>query len=220
MNHRVFEYSHPSDRSHWDSPFFDHAPLSAGHSTPEDPSHAYWKLAESPITPGFSSHFSAPPSSVPHHARDSVTSFSSLPPPKEEPGWSLHPRSSSFGNSDDVPMGYQSQYHSPLHIEFRRRASDMHPPSLQTSGASSNTSVSEAQSTPPLSAPPVSSQPMHPYGVSPTWNPISGHALINKGPEYNEWYSDPAPLAKVQEEEVGAHYSGDHAIIYASNGHH
>lgn len=105
-------------------------------------------------------------------------------------------------------------------MEFRRRASDMHPPSLQTSGNSSNTSVSEGQSTTPLSAPPVSSQPMHNYGISPTWNPITSHGMVGKGSEYNRWYSDTAPLAEVQEEDLANHYGGDPTIIYAGDGHH
>lgn len=104
-------------------------------------------------------------------------------------------------------------------MEFRRRASDMHhPPSLQTSTNSSNTSVSEARST-PLSAPPVPSQPMHNFGVSQTWNAISGHSLLGKGSEYGRWYSDPTPLTEVQEEDVGHHFGGESGILYAGTPH-
>lgn len=118
-------------------------------------------------------------------------------------------------------MSYQNHYHSPHQIEFRRRTSDMHhPPSLQTSANSSTTSVSEAQSTTPLSAPPVTSQPMHPYSVSPTWSAISSHTLAGKGPEYGSWYPEPPSLAKVQEEEGGSHYGADPAIVYVGGGHH
>ncbi|MCJ1467226.1 hypothetical protein MMC07_005849 [Pseudocyphellaria aurata] len=217
-SHRAFDFSHQHERSHWDSPFFDHGPLSAGHSTPEDPAHAYWKLAESPVTPGFSSQFSQPPSSVPQQARDAGPGFTSLPPPRDDPGWSMHARSMSFGHVDDVSLNYHNHYHSPLPMEFRRRASDMHhPPSLQTSTNSSNTSVSEARST-PLSAPPVPSQPMHPFGVSQTWNAISGHSLMGKS-EYGRWYSDPPPLTEVQEEDVGHHFSGEPGILYAGTPH-
>lgn len=218
-SHRAFEFSHQPERSHWDSPFFDHGPLSAGHSTPEDPAQAYWKLAESPVTPGFSSQFSQPPSSVPHQARDSGPGFTSLPPPRDDPGWSMHARSMSFGHVEDVSLNYHNHYQSSLPMEFRRRASDMHhPPSLQTSTNSSNTSVSEARST-PLSAPPVPSQPMHPFGVSQTWNAISGHSLLGKGSEYGRWYSDPAPLTEVQEEDVGHHFNGEPGILYAGTPH-
>ena len=45
-----------------------------------------------------------------------------------------------------------------------------------------------------------------------------GHPLVGKGQEYGGWYSEPAPLAKVQEEDVGPPYSGDSAIIYAGTG--
>lgn len=215
VHHRPFEFSHVPDRSHWESPFYEHGSLSAGPATPEDPAQAYWKMAESPVTPGFSPHFSGPPSSVPHHARESVTSFSALPTTRDEPGWSMHPRSLSFGRNDEAAVGYQSHYPSPHQIEFRRRTSDMHhPPSLQTSGNSSTTSVSEAHTNTPLSAPPMTSQPMHPYSVSPTWSAISSHTLAGKGSEYGSWYPEPPSLAKVQEEDGASHYSADPAIVF------
>ncbi len=220
VHHRPFEYSHPPDRSHWDAPFYDHGSLSAGPATPEDPAQAYWKMAESPVTPGFSPHFSGPPSAVPPHARESVTSFSGLPSSREEPGWSMHPRSLSFGRNEEPPGSYPHPYHAPHQIEFRRRTSDMHPPSLQTSANSSTTSVSEGQSTTPLSAAPVSSQSMHPYGLPPAWSAISSHALAGKTPEYGSWYPEPPSLAKVQEEEGASHYSADPAIVYVGGGHH
>lgn len=190
-------------------PFFEHGPLSAGHSTPEDPAHAYWKLADSPVTPGFPPQYSQPPSSVPHQARD----------PRDEPAWSMHSRSMSYGNVDDVSLNYPTHYQSPLGLDFRRRLSDMHPPSLQTGGGSSNTSVSEARST-PQSAPPVPSQPMHHFGVSPIWNAMNGHQLLGKGSEYSSWYSDSAPpLTKVSEEDLGHHFGADPAILYAGGPH-
>ncbi len=152
---------------------------------------------------------------MPQQARDPGPSFAS----RDEPGWSMHSRAMSFGHVDDVSLNYPNHYHSPLPPEFRRRASDMHPPSLQTSGTSSNTS--EARST-PLSAPPVPSQPMHHYGTSPTWSAITGHQLLGKGSDYgSSWYSDPSPaLSKVQEEDLGHHFNGESAILYAGGGGH
>lgn len=146
---------------------------------------------------------------MPQQARD----------PRDEPAWSMHSRSMSYGNVDDVSLNYPNHYQSPLGLEFRRRLSDMHPPSLQTGGGSSNTSVSEARST-PQSAPPVPSQPMHHFGVSSTWNAMNGHQLLGKGSEYSSWYSDSAPpLTKVSEEDLGHHFGADPAILYAGGPH-
>lgn len=60
---------------------------------------------------------------------------------------------------------------------------------------------------------------MHPFGVSQTWNAISGHSLLGKGSEYGRWYSDPAPLTEVQEEDVGHHLGEEPGMIYAGTPH-
>ena len=86
----------------------------------------------------------------------------------------------------------------------------MHPPSLQTSNNSSNTSIGEVHMT-PLSAP-ISTPPLQHWGAPSTWGSLPNNSLVAKGPD--QW-SEPTILAKVQEEDFGSHYGGEPAIIYA-----
>ncbi|KAI9878146.1 MAG: hypothetical protein M1830_001753 [Pleopsidium flavum] len=223
-HYRAFEFSQPPDRtSRWDS-YLDHSPASAGlgHPTLEDPSSAYWKFAESPMTPAFS-HFSSQPSSSLHYPRDHGSSFS-LAGSREDLGWPLPARSMSFGQVEDLPMNYQHHYHEPFQHDLRRRIStDIYaPPSLDTSNTSSRASISEPHSA-PVSAP-VGGQPRHHFGFPPAWNSLPGHhigAMVGKGPEgISGWYSEPSPLAKVQEEDAGPVQRGNPAAFYSSAGHH
>ena len=205
-------------RTSWESPFPDHGPTSAGHSSPGDAPHAYWgRHTDSPMTPGFSPHLSGPTSSI-HSASDARSSFTSFAPSRNDSGWSMPTRSMSFGLVEDLPLNYQHHYHNPqpLPMDFRRRASDMHPPSLQTSANSSNASISESHMT-PLSAP-MSSPPLQHWGVPTTWGSLSANSLVTKAPDYGGWYSEPQ-LAKVQEEEIGPQFGGEPAILYAGAEH-
>ncbi|KAL8903772.1 MAG: hypothetical protein Q9171_007285 [Xanthocarpia ochracea] len=217
-NSRTYEFSYHHDRSHWESPFYDHGPTSAGHSTPEDPSHPYWRLGESPITPAFQ-QFSGPqvpPNSLGHHAFEPRSSFAAFNSPRDDSGWPLAPRSMSFGQVEDLSHGYPHPYHSSMSLDYRRRPSEMYPPSLQTSSDTSKNNSSNEISTPPLSAP-VTSQPMGHF-VSPAWNALPGHSVISKGPEYSAWYSEPAPLAKVQEEEILPSFNHGPGPVYTTVG--
>ncbi len=220
-HHRGFEFSHPPDRApRWDSSYLDHSPASAGlgHPTPEDPSSAYWRFAESPMTPAFP-HFSGHPSSSFHYPRDHGSSFS-LSGSREDLGWPLPARSMSFGQVEDLPMNYQHHYHQPFQHDFRRRIStDMYaPPSLDTSN---NSSISEPHSA-PVSAPVGGLTRQH-FGFPPAWNTLPGHhigGVVGKGPEsIGGWYSEPSPLAKVQEEDAGSILRGGPATFYSSAGH-
>ncbi|KAL8773480.1 MAG: hypothetical protein Q9209_001584 [Squamulea sp. 1 TL-2023] len=217
-NSRTYEFSYHHDRSHWESAFFDHGPTSAGHSTPEDPSHPYWRLGGSPITPAFQqfSGPSGPPNSLVQHAFEPRSSFAAFNSPREEAGWPLAPRSMSFGQVEDLSHGYPHPYSSPMSLDYRRRPSELYPPSLQTSSDKSKNNSNGEISTPPMSAP-VTSQPMGHF-VSPAWNSLPGNSIISKGPEYSAWYSEPAPLAKVQEEEILPSFNSGAGLVYTTVG--
>lgn len=206
----------PQNRASWDSPLLDHGPTSAGHSSPGDSTHVYWgRHSGSPMTPGFSPHLPAPTGSI-HSAPDIRSSFTSFAPSRSDSRWSSAQRSMSFGTVEDFSLNYHSQNHyhpQSVSMDYRRRASDMHPPSLQTSNNSSTTSVSEAHMT-PLSAP-ISSPPQQHWGAPITWGSFPNSSLVTKGPD--RW-SEPTILAKVQEEDFGPHYIGEPAIIYADAG--
>ncbi|KAL8994408.1 MAG: hypothetical protein Q9169_005616 [Polycauliona sp. 2 TL-2023] len=217
-NSRTYEFSYHHDRSHWESPFYDHGSASAGHSTPEDPSHPYWRLGESPMTPAIQ-QFSGPqgpPNALVHHAFEPRSSFAAFNSPREDAGWHLAPRSMSFGQVEDISHGYPHPYSSPMSMDYRRRPSQLYPPSLQTSSNNSKHNSSGEISTPPMSAP-LSSQPMAHF-VSPSWNSLPGHSAISKGPEYSTWYSEPAPLAKVQEEEQLPSFNHGPGPVYTTVG--
>ncbi|KAL8816913.1 MAG: hypothetical protein Q9223_004158 [Gallowayella weberi] len=217
-NSRTYEFSYHHDRSHWESPFYDHGPTSAGHSTPEDPSHPYWRPGESPITPAFQqfSGSQGPPVSIVHHAFEPRSSFAAFNSPREDSGWPLAPRSMSFGQVEDLSHSYPHPYNSPMSMNYRRRPSEMYPPSLQTSTGNSNNNSNGEISTPPMTAP-MTSQPMGHF-ISPAWNSLPGHSIMSKEPEYSTWYSEPAPLAKVQEEESLTSFSSGAGPVFTSVG--
>lgn len=216
INTHTFELPQQS-RTTWDLPFADNGLTSADHSSPGDASHHYWgRHSDSPLTPGFSPHLAAPTGSV-HSASDARSSFTSFAPSKSDSGWPVPSRSMSFGLVEDIShFGYPNPYH-PQHLsmDLRRRASDMHPPSSQSSANSSNTSISEAHMTPLLG--PLSSSPSLNWGVATSWAALPSSSLVTKAPDY--WYSEPAPLAKVQEEDIGPHSSGEPTILYSDREH-
>ncbi|KAL9639968.1 MAG: hypothetical protein Q9164_000597 [Protoblastenia rupestris] len=207
------DFGHPpQQQGHWHSPFPDPGPMSAGHSSPGDVSHSYWgRHSDSPLTPGYSPHMSGPTSSL-NSISDARSSFTSFAPSRNDSAWSAPTRSMSIGVMEDLPSSYnKSVYHpQPLGMDYHRRASEMHPPSLMTSANSSNASISEAHVT-PLSAP-ISSPPHH-WGIPSAWNALPSSA-INKPTDFGNWYSEPA-LAKVQEEEIPPPYGEQPAILYA-----
>lgn len=155
-----------------------------------------------------------------HSASDGRSSFTSFAPSSapsrshSDSAWPMPTRSMSFGLVEDLPQSYQNHYsHQPVSMDYRRRASEMHPPSLQTSNNSSTGSISEAHMA-PLSAP-VSSPPFQQWGVPTTWGTLSS-SLVAKTPDYGSWYGDATPLAKVTEEDIG-HFNGEPAILYAGD---
>ena len=151
-----------------------------------------------------------------HHAFEPRSSFAAFNSPREDAGWPPAPRSMSFGHVEDLSHGYPHPYSSPMSIDYRRRPSELYPPSLQTSSNNSTHNSSGEISTPPMSAP-VTSQPMAHF-VSPAWNSLPGHSAISKGPEYSAWYSEPAPLAKVQEEEILPSFNHGPGPVYTTVG--
>lgn len=168
------------------------------------------------MTPAFS-QFSGPPNSFSHHAYEPRSSFAAFTSPREEHGWPVAPRSMSFGQVEDLSHSYPNTYHSPMPMDYRRRPLEMYPPSLQTSSGNSSKHNSNGEvSTSPLVAV-VTSQPMAPF-VSPAWNALPGNSVISKAPEYSTWYSEPAPLAKVQEEEVGPSFNSGSGAMFTSVG--
>ncbi len=160
------------------------------------------------MTPAFS-HYSGPPNTL-VQPRSSFAAFNS---PREDHGWQTAPRSMSFGHVEDLSHGYPHPYQSSVSMDYRRRPSELYPPSLQASSDSSkNNSIADI-STPPMTAT-VTSQPMGHF-ISPAWNALPGHSALSKAPEYSTWYSEPAPLAKV-EEEVGPAFHGGPGPVYTS----
>lgn len=223
MTTHVFEI--PQQRP-WDSPFPDQPPTSAGHSSPGDGSHAYWgRHADSPMTPGFSPHMSGPISSMrsSYDARSSSgarSSFTSFAPSRSDSAWTMPTRSMSFGHVEDLPMSYQNHYHHPNPIpsmDYRRRASEMHPPSLATSNNSSTASISESHMTPlpALSSTPPVQQHWGIPSIPTTWSTLPSSSFVTKAPEFGGWYGEPGPLAKVQEEELGPHLGVEPAIVHS-----
>lgn len=157
-----------------------------------------------------------PPNSLVHHAFEPRSSFAAFNSPREDSGWPLAPRSMSFGQVEDLSHGYPHPYSSPMSMNYRRRPLEMYPPSLQTSTDTSKNNSSGEISTPPMTAP-VTSQPMGHF-ISPAWNALPGHSVMSKEPEYSTWYSEPAPLAKVQEEEVLPLFHSGAGPVYTSVG--
>lgn len=155
-------------------------------------------------------------------ASDTRSSFTSFAPSRSDSAWSMPTRSMSFGHVEDLPMSYQNHYHHPHPIpsmDYRRRASEMHPPSLQTSNNSSTASISESHMT-PLPAP-VSTPPIQPWsGIPTTWSTLPSSSFVTKAPDFGGWYGEPGPLAKVQEEELGPHYGGEPAILHTGAEYH
>ena len=212
---RAFEFPYQHDRSNWENQLNEHGPLSAGPSYADDHAHRHWK--ESPITPGYSPYTTGPPTMLSQQTRDSGSNFSPFSVSRHEPGWPIPTRSMSYSHLEDFSHQYSNNYQQPYPIDTRRRASDMHPPSLHNSAHSSNASISDAPG-PPMSAP-LTSQAVHQFALPPAWNIHPVQSPMTKMPEYGGWYPDAAQLAKVQEEEVGPHFGGEPAILYSSAGH-
>lgn len=217
INPQPFEVPQ-QNRQVWGSPFPGDPPTSAGHSSPGDSTHPYWgRHTESPMTPGYSPHMSGPTSAV-HSASDPRSSFASFAPSRtqSDSSWAVPQRSMSFGMVEDLPQSYQNQYQpgQPLSMDYRRRASELHPPPLLNSNNSSNASISDSHLTPlpvPVSSPPIQQH----WGTPTTWSTLSS-SLVTKAPDYGTWYGEIGPLAKVQEEDI-AHYGPEPAIVYAGD---
>ena len=217
MDHRAsFDFNQPPQQHHqWPSPFHDPSPMSAGHSSPGDVSSTYWggRHTDSPLTPVYSPHMSGPTTAVNGmDARSSVVSFAAAP--RNDSTWSAPARSASIGMLEGSASPYPKHHSYPQasSLEFRRRTSEMHPPSLLT--GSTHTSISESGLT-PLSAP-VSSPPDS-WGIGPTWGTLPSSA-VTKPTDFGAFYGE--PLTRVQEvEEVPPPYGEQPAIVYADADH-
>jgi len=120
----------------------------------------------------------------------------------------------SMVNVEDLPSQYQNHYHQAFPPDFKRRmttATDIYPPSLNTSNNSSSLSIAEPQSAPISHS--MGVQPVQSFGYAPGWNAFAApHAPsgVGKGQEgFGGWYSEAHQLAQVQEEDAGSHFSGD-----------
>jgi hypothetical protein len=214
---RTFEFPHPQDRSSWESQLHGHIPLSAGHEFADEHPHGHWK--ESPITPGYSPFTTGPAPLMHHQTRDGSSHGPPFGVSRHEPTWPIPTRSMSFGHLDDLSQQYSNNYHPQYQFDARRRASEMHPPSLHTSANSSNASMSDAPG-PPMSAP-LTSSGMHQYSIPPAWTSHPAQSPVIKIPDFGGWYaSETGQLAKVQEEEIGPHFAGEPPMLYSSAGHH
>ncbi|MCJ1250193.1 hypothetical protein MMC30_007419 [Trapelia coarctata] len=215
---RIFEFPFHQERSNWENPLNDHGPLSAGPPYADDHAHRHWK--ESPITPGYSPYTTGPPTMLTQQARDAGINFPPFGTSSHAPIWPTPTRSKSLAHVEEYSHQYSNNhYQQPYPIDTRRRASDMHPPSLHNSAHSSNASISDAPG-PPMSAP-LTSQAVHHFALPPAsaWNHHPVQSPMTKMPDFAGWYPDPAQLANVQEEEAGSHFGGEPAILYSSAQH-
>ena len=198
----------------WDPRFLNGHHIPTGHQMPEEHSNGYWKVPESPITPGYSPYSSAPPSSLFQHG--SISSWSSAPSTRES-GWQPHPtRTMSYGHVEDSHPRHDS-YPAPYHPDMRRSTVDMLPPSLHSSSTSSTASMAESPVA-PLSRL-QTSQPMMHYNPPPGWNAVPSQSpkTMDFG---GHWYQEPSHLSKVQEEDVVHFTDHSQSAIYASTGSH
>ena len=188
----------------------EHGPLSAGNSTPEDPSQSHWR---SPLTPAFPTHFSGPPTSS--SGRDSITSFAPL---VENTVYPVPARTMSLHGGQDAYQSYQNHYPHPYDSDMRRRASEMHPSPHQNSHDFSHAPISEAVLTP--LPPPSSTQSIHHWGTAHgSWNPPISNGLL-KPPDFSGWYSpEPGLLPRVQEEEVPPPFGSPPVVMYSDGVH-
>lgn len=230
---RPNEFIQHREQQPWDSPYLDHGPMSAGYSTPEEPSQGHWR---SPLTPAFPPAFSGPPTSS--SSRESGGSFTSFAPPPPSHlanglGFPMPPRSMSVHGGQDYQRTYQGRISPTYENDIGRRASEMvhsrvsdmvhprasemvhprasemmYPPSLQASRNSSNTSISEPSNTP------LSNQ----WGISQSsWTPIPVQTLACQ-PDFG-WYSPEPGLPQVQEEEIPPPF-GSPPIVYQPDSAH
>ena len=216
---QVFDFSQRPERIGWDPQLLEHDHMSGNHSASDLHSANYWKApGHAPMTPEFSPYTTSPQNPLSQHPSDVAGNYAQYGGPRQIPSWPLPPRAMSVGHPDDVPHHYQG--HSPYQqnpyqqIDYRqRRGSDMRPPSLgsvRTSTNSSNTSMSDATPTAPMSAP-LTNQSQH-FGA---WQGMPGQSPSIKGPEYSNWYS----LPNVQEEDAVPRYGTDPEVLYSSAGH-
>ena len=228
MNPHNFEFPPPHDSSHWDPRFFDPGHMSGHPRQPnEEPQNGYWK-PETPITPIFSPYTPNHAIANPMHSQQIGEPVTSACYGSRSDAWPyLSTRSMSFphvSHVEDIPSQYQqpqaqaNNYHA-YPVASARRASELHPPSLQTSTNSSNTSVSEAF-VGSMSGP-IATQPIHSFTIPSNWQGISGHSQspLTKQADFGGWYSsEPQQLEKVQEEDVPP-FGEDHSAAYSRAGH-
>ena len=206
---RGFDFNREEQRraSTWEGSPYDQSPISGEpKSALEDASTNYWRLAESPMTPAFSS-YSGPSPITP--MRESVGTFS-FSAAREDLGWPVPvSRSLSVGHFESYPRDYSSQYAIPA--EFKpSQPTNIYPPSLNTSGVSMNSeSLSIGAEMQPL--------PSN-FGTQTGWNPSFIANTMNgmsKGADaFGGWYTEPGHLAQVEEEDPAVHFHEEPPIIY------
>ncbi|KAI9890691.1 MAG: hypothetical protein M1814_003760 [Vezdaea aestivalis] len=211
---------HSADGSSaWNSPFIGQSPASAGKPGFEDPSSNFWRLAESPMTPAFST-FQSPPSMTAPESNGAARSAYPVDGSREDVGWPLPSRSMSFGNVESLAQTYNGgsyPYRAPdfKHLPAQNGTSEIYPHPIITTGHPASAETMSA----PLSATVDSKNGTNGYGAPPQWSAGYGGSNIAEvprkpGPGFNGWYGEPGPLAQVEEETVGHHYGEDPAIYY------
>lgn len=213
---RGFDFNRDERRaSAWEGSPYDQSPISGEpKSALEDPSTNFWRLAESPMTPAFSS-YGGPSPMTPMQHRESVGTFS-FSGTREDLGWPVPAsRSMSVGHFESYPRDYSSHYG--IQNEFKQpQPTNIYPPSLNTSG------ISMASGSEPQSAGPDSqAQPLasNAFGTQSGWNPSfianTMNGMAAKGADaFGGWYTDSGHLAQVEEEDPGVHFHEEPPIIY------
>ena len=198
--------------SAWNSPFIDQSPLS-GKPGFEDPSASFWRLADSPMTPAFTSSFAVAPAIVATHGQDGPNNYHPLEGSREDVGWPLPSRSMSVGHFENLHQQYPPQY--PVRADFKQPIrADSYPHPIMTHTPSTLASMSEPNSA-IVESKPVGSA----YGAPPLWNTgYNGNRIgeIARKPSqgFANWQGDFGHLAQVEEESVPPHYTEGQAMYF------
>lgn len=204
-----FEFPDQQSHHHWEAQY------SEGHEPhrPDEYNSNFWIKPETPITPSYPPYAQGVPNESAHGLHDPVGAYRSYGPSKTEAGW--HPsRSMSYSHLEDVAHSSEA-FHPLYHTDSGHSVSDMLPPSLGHSGSSSIASAAENPTTTLGGPSPIVT--MANQGIPYAWQ----HAIPTQSPKSLDfgWYSDQAPLGKVQEEqEIQPHYVDDPNAVY-SGGH-
>ncbi|KAI9814706.1 MAG: hypothetical protein M1826_002152 [Phylliscum demangeonii] len=209
------EYGRPERPPGWDgSPYLDPSPMSngggggSGRTMLEEPSHHFWRLAESPMTPAFSSSFAAP-AGVPAIHRESVAGYP-YAVARDDPGWHLQSRSMSFGQLEGLSLHPSAgPYPSPLPDYHHHHKHAAPPPPYPIPYGAGHLPDPAAGGAPDARGPAPAAYSMPP---PPPWNPSFTANPMGAGPgpggakpvePFGGWYPDAGRLAQVAEENTG-----------------